>query len=361
MRKVLGLIFILSFTFGVGFEYPVLYESPRVLGMGGVDLAIGGLPFSLFSNPAGLSRMDRGFTVYLLNPSLEISSDAVRFIQDVENIQNSQNKEIQLVDLIKSYRGKVFRLGFSDFSFVGFRGVRFSFGFGALGLFRADGVLHQGFTSEGILETELNLFYGAIGGFAINFGNLKVGFGLKNVKRHGFFKKYYASDFLNPSFNVSKKLKEVFSDSSFDFGLIYQFEELPLEPSFGLSITNISDLNLGEFVIPQTINLGFALRPHLPLVKETTLGLDLIDLTKRLGNDTDLGKRTRFGVELKIWDNWFSTFILRAGIMNANYTAGLEFRLALFTIGFSTYAEEVGAYAGQDSSRRYSLFATLGW
>jgi len=52
---------------------------------------------------------------------------------------------------------------------------------------------------------------------------------------------------------------------------------------------------------------------------------------------------------------------LRTGLYQGYYTAGADLRLTIVKLMFTTYAEEVGAYAGQDEDRRYLLSVGFGW
>jgi hypothetical protein len=69
----------------------------------------------------------------------------------------------------------------------------------------------------------------------------------------------------------------------------------------------------------------------------------------------------RGGLELLIWNNTLTTFSTSVGFYKGEYTAGFSARLAVVEIGFTTYAEEVGHYLGQQTDRRYLVNITIGW
>ena len=51
-------------------ENASLYKDPRIMGMGGANVAVGAYSTSVFSNPAGLTNIkkDHGFVVDLFAP-----------------------------------------------------------------------------------------------------------------------------------------------------------------------------------------------------------------------------------------------------------------------------------------------------
>ena len=52
---------------------------------------------------------------------------------------------------------------------------------------------------------------------------------------------------------------------------------------------------------------------------------------------------------------------VRAGLYQGYPTFGVDLRLFIVTLNYTTYAEEVGAYAGQDDDRRHLIALNLGW
>lgn len=72
-------------------------------------------------------------------------------------------------------------------------------------------------------------------------------------------------------------------------------------------------------------------------------------------------KKVKTGVDATIIDNKFLTFKSGFGFYQGSYTAGLDLRITIFELSFTTYAEELGAYSGQDKDRRYLLNLTIGW
>lgn len=112
-----------------------------------------------------------------------------------------------------------------------------------------------------------------------------------------------------------------------------------------------------------TVNVGgaYLLRfPDRAFFKQIRLAADYIDLTQAY-TDSSYIKRTRFGADLHLWDNWLSTLNLQAGLYQGHMTAGLDARIGVVRLAYATYAEELGAYSGQDADRRHMLNFAIGW
>jgi hypothetical protein len=52
---------------------------------------------------------------------------------------------------------------------------------------------------------------------------------------------------------------------------------------------------------------------------------------------------------------------VQAGLYQGAWTAGASLRLSFLDLAFSTYAEELGAYSGQDDDRRYMASLGFNW
>jgi hypothetical protein len=125
---------------------------------------------------------------------------------------------------------------------------------------------------------------------------------------------------------------------------------------------NIGDLKFGDAgKLPMTVNLGIAVNPEIPVFDSLIVGLDYVDLFNNYEEDKDIGKRLRFGGELYLIDRKLLSLGLRAGLYQGYPTFGADLRFLLFTLSYVTYAEEVGAYAGQDEDRRHLVFLNIGW
>ena len=88
MKKIILLsVFATTAVMAAYSEHAYIYKDPRIMGMGGVNTAVGGYTSSVFSNPAGLSHMkkDHGLTVEVLGLGLSGSSKFQTFANDVKD------------------------------------------------------------------------------------------------------------------------------------------------------------------------------------------------------------------------------------------------------------------------------------
>jgi len=98
-----------------------------------------------------------------------------------------------------------------------------------------------------------------------------------------------------------------------------------------------------------------------------TAAVDWVDVTNNVKpvnlvtgeevDDDDFYKRVYFGAEAKLWKR----FALRGGFYQGYPSYGASLDLWALKLDYASYAEELGAYAGQTSDRRHVVQVTLGW
>lgn len=370
------------------YEYPTIYKDVRVLSMGGANVAVGGGNSAVFTNPAGLTKMDKGMTVDLLPLNFIIGQNVMDFASDMsdaadmptDTVEQENAQEEAFLDVLKEYRGKNIHFGFDSHTAVGWRGNNrwmpenddFAFSIGALGSVTTNFRTHQGYGSDGLLEVEARALTGGVFGAAYQRNDIHVGAALKVLSMSKLDRSYTTTDLMD----MSDDTKNVeFEDDLYDgnavgidAGLMYDYlPESAIRPTFGVSILNIGGMDFGDAgEIPMTVNVGTSIRPQGSFANgyfndKVTLAFDYIDLFNGYEQDSDIMKRTRLGGELLVWDHMLSTLALRAGLYQGQYTAGFDLRLTVVSIGFATYAEEVGAYAGQDPDRRFLATLRINW
>jgi hypothetical protein len=104
------------------------------------------------------------------------------------------------------------------------------------------------------------------------------------------------------------------------------------------------------------VDIGVAFDQDIWITK-ATFAADYVDLFSQLGDDDDLAKRLRMGVEVKF--PWVLS--VRMGLYQGYYTAGVTLDGVFVRLDALTYAEEIGAYAGQTRDRRFNLRFTIGF
>ncbi|SNR64864.1 hypothetical protein [Desulfurobacterium atlanticum] len=383
MKKIMGALTLLIITTlpatAANFEYPYIYKDPSIMAMGGAYTAVGGSVNSLFYNPAGLSdvREEAGFEVTLLKLGITTSEKTFDFVNDFTDVLDIDNETEQtkaLNDLILKYLGENFHLDAQTL----FLGIAKStensgFGFTVVGSAQFNFSTHTGAGTDGLIEVHQRAYGGVIGGYSRNFldGKLKAGIGIKYFYAESVDHNFTTTEILENSDNFTDYVNDNYlftgSGVGFDVGFEYApFEGNFLNPQFGLSILNVGDLELGDAgTIPMSVNLGVALKPEFEgfkgFFKYPVIALDIVDVTKNNGVDDDWGKRIRAGAKVNIWDNKFTTFAVATGLYQGYPTFGVDFRLGVFALQFATYAEEVGAYAGQDEDRRYTGSVSIEW
>ena len=361
-------------------EYPVLYKSPRAMGMGGAYTAIGGRVDSLFYNPATLINIpkDKGWEVNVLNLSVEAGKNTRNFIDDMQDANDTpdlnhdgktdDDQEKALNEVLAQYRGKNLHLGAADFTSFGKSYDSFAFGIGALANLQLNAMSHQGFGPEGFLEVNAAATYGAIGGFSMGVSDgLYAGLSLKSLTRESVNHNFTAREFVEHQDNlddyISDELRKRGTAVGFDAGMLWKFErDSWWRPSVGLSMLNIGDLNFKEAgKVPMTVNAGFAVNPNISWSRSLLIGIDYVDLLNGYSQDKDMAKRIRLGTELQLFDIMPVEMSLRLGLYEGYPTFGADLRLLTFLLSYTMYSEEVGAYSGQSKDTRQMLTLNFGW
>ncbi len=387
LNKILFIIvtIITIFTFtseieAASNEYPYLYKSPRAMGMGGAYIAIGGRVDTLFYNPAGLGKMpENDWEVNILSISGEAGKNALDFTSDLQDAFDtgdidkdgeSSDDQIQAVnDVFAKFRGENLHLSSSVLlPTLGKNYGTIAFGMSSVGRVKLDAVTHQGFGSDGLLEVNADATYGAIGGFSYNmYENLFLGASLKYLSRESLIHTFTSREIVEHQDNledlITDELKASGNAFGIDIGAIYKFSKYTrFKPAAGISILNIGDLDFGNAgKLPMTVNLGTSINPEIPIFGPLTIGLDYVDLFNGYDQDSDIGKRIRLGGELQLFDKKLASMAVRLGLYQGYPTAGVDLELFIITLSYVTYAEEVGAHAGQDDDRRHLVTLNIGW
>ncbi|MDW8433316.1 MAG: hypothetical protein RMK35_00765 [Aquificaceae bacterium] len=360
-------------------QYPYLYKSPRAMGMGGAYVAVGGKTDSVFYNPAGLSKMPvKNFEVNLINLSAGIGKNVLDFAQDLQDAfdvgdrnRDGDETDDQLREvnrILKKYRGEPMHLELSNWSSIGRNQGNWAFTLGGVARARMDAVPHQGFGSNGFLEVDADITGGGVFGLSFKVaGGLFLGGSVKALRREAIKHSFTAAEIVENQDNledyITEELRKSGNAVSGDVGIIYAFAQKSfLRPAIGASVMNIGDLDFKKAgKIPMTVNIGFSVNPKIPVFHSLILAADYIDLTQQYKEDKDKGKRIRLGGELQLINRWWLQLALRAGIYQGYPTYGAEIGSMLFNLSYVSYAEEVGAYAGQKKDRRHLITLNIGW
>jgi hypothetical protein len=352
--------------------YP-LYRDSRFMRMGGANVGLGGYGTSVFSNPAGLSKMrvEDGAEVKLINLSISTNSDAIELIQDgldVQDIDDENEQTLAAIDVIDKHLGENNHFEVSNFSYIAkkLKNKNINFSIGALTSLNLDFVAHRGFATNGVIDIQGMIVGGVVAGMSYMYSNkIAFGSGVKYLKYGSMQENFTIGKLLEHKNDLDTYLEdEALKDGYslvFDLGTMYKLKN-------GIQV-GFSALNLGGIgkknhltYIPETYNLGlgYVKKYKKRFLKELRAGVDYVDLTNEYNRD-DKMENLRGGLELLIWNNTLTTFSTSVGFYKGEYTAGFSARLTVVEIGFTTYAEEVGHYLGQETDRRYLVNVTIGW
>ncbi|MDA8100836.1 MAG: hypothetical protein M0042_14560, partial [Nitrospiraceae bacterium] len=270
--------------------------------------------------------------------------------------------------VIAKYRGENLYLRVADFSAIGKSFDSFAFAAGGLGSVQVNATPHEGFGSQGLLELNADVTYGAIGGFSIPFNErFSAGLTAKMLQRQSIHHDFTAQEIVEKQDNlgdyIQDDLRKKGSAFGFDVGMLWKIEpESYWRPAVGLSVLNIGDLDFGDAgKIPMTVNVGVSANPRIPFFRSLILGLDYVDVLNNFDQDKDKMKRLRYGAELQLFDVWPAEVSVRVGMYEGYPTFGADVRLLTFLVSYTLYSEEVGAYAGQDKDTRQLLTFNFGW
>ena len=364
------------------YEYPTLYKDARIMGMGGANIALGGEAASLFYNPAGLSGMDpeEGLEFEILNFNGAFSSNSFAMIGDL----GSAADEIAMIQAFESYYGENNHITVNDYSSLSYRGDNIAWSVGVLAGAQLNFQAHALSAASGILELNGLVAGGLISGLSYDLNSdLHIGLGLKVIQGYSLAADLTYGEVTNlsaaadPITYLTDTFGSAISATTIDAGVIYDLDDLlpmgdTLRPSVGISLTNIGGTDLGGYgFIPTSVNLGFAIRPDIPFLSDWAIAVDYIDVFNGLYADNNedgiadydksFSKRFRIGARASLLHNSIIQLTGSTGLYNAAFTAALEMRFLFMTMVASTYAEEIGAYAGQNLDRRYQVSFNMGF
>jgi len=350
------------------------------MGMGGAAIAVGGETDTLFYNPAGLSQIpdEEGMELNVIGVSAELGQDVIDFTDDLSDALDTkdlngdgdeEDDQLRAVsNVFADYQGDNQHLRIADRMSYGQKFGPLGIGIAGLISFRFDGMTHQGLGSNGILEINSNTLYGGLVGASFDITkDLALGGTVKYLASESLVHNFTIAELINNNEDIDEYIQDELlkrgSGMGIDLGAVYRLHYVPaLRPSVGVSIMDIGDTSFGDAgSMPMTVNLGVAVSPDVPVFGALTAGLDYVDILGNNGQDSDIGKRLRFGVELNVLDKWYGGLSLRSGLYQGYPTFGADLRLLAMTVSYVFYAEEIGAYAGQDKDKRQMVMLNIGW
>ena len=360
---ILSVLLIIFTGNALAVEYPSFFKGVRPLGMGGAFTAVADDENAMFYNPAGFNKVEGSGGLAILNPLIEISENSSKVFKEAKDTDFENTSET--ADFLRDRIGEHQHGRVALFPNVYFH----NFGIGLFGSVTVDAEIRDRQSPKVDLDIALDvgLLVSGARGF-LEDSRLKVGLTGKLINREALDKTYSVAD-ITSGFEPDDDLE---SGSGFgvDLGLIYSFKDVFMSPSIGVAIQNIGDIDLidkagltnGAGTIKQQVNIGVSLESKF-WIFDTILAFDFVDITRdyvdknELDDDDDLPKRLHMGAEIKLP----AVLTLRAGINQGYGTAGATINFWIIKLDLATYAEEIGAYAGQRPDRRTVAQLSLGW
>ena len=389
MKKRIILSALLASTsslMALGGEFAYLYKDPRIMGMGGVNVAVGGYSTSVFSNPAGLASIEKGegFVVDILGLGISLTNDSIDFASDIANTTDVD----EVATVLEKYNGQHFHDDVSNYSSVSKNSDEFAWSIGLLAATDLNVQSHTNNTAKGILATSSRGYAGVILGAAkpyhTDYGRIDVGVGLKVIAQQSYEGPLLLSD-LTGNDDIASTLQDKFQEQGTGFGLdlgvtYHPFESTLWHPAFGLSVLNIGDMSFNDSYgqQPLTVNIGASITPEVSFLDKLVVGVDYVDLfnantirdytysdtdevTYVDYTDSDFVKRIRVGVGVGLIDTSLFSTQVNLGIYQGAYTAGLDMRLSVVKLNFATYEEQIGTGSIEYPDRRYMAELGIGW
>lgn len=317
----------------------------RSRAMGGAQIAFARGTDALFYNPAALALVNNyGFT--LANLNVGASKNSKRLVEQMAN----SGGNISATDLDDLY-GKTFFAEISAHS-----GMVFPFfGFGA---YSSNYVLEE-FSNPVYSTVHLDFIsdYGYVVAGALPLGQqLSLGIAGRHIKRWGGKQDISASDFIGS--NEMDVIESHFTDkgagNALDLSMLYLIPKSDVAIAAvwknvgGTSFKTTSGSN-GVAYQEDSLSLGIAHQADTDWGMLTT-GLDY----NFVNQSGELPKKLHLGTELSV-----GLLDLRAGLSQGYLTYGAGLDLFFLQLDFASYADEIGASAGDNKNDRYQVSLTF--
>ena len=390
MKKIISVALLGATTslMALGAQQAFLYKDPRVMGMGGANVAVGAYSSAIFSNPAGLTNIkkDEGFVVDLLNVGVTMSDKTLDLVSDLDDAGNDSNK---IESVINKYSGEAFNVQANNYSSISKHSDSFAWSVGLLAAADVSLMVHgNGSVNGAPIEAAGRAYGGVVLGVAqeymTEFGQLDVGLGFKYITQNSYEGPLYVSDLQGD--NVLQDLQDKYEKTASGFGVDVGVTYKPFasdtywHPALGLSVLNIGSMTMDDNYggQPMTVNVGASVTPDVSFMNKLVLAVDYVDLlnentvrqyTFASGGevsyedytDADFMKRLRLGAGMGLINNSYFTLTLNGGLYQSAYTAGIDMALTILKLNVSTYQEQIGTGSVDIPDRRYMAQIGIGW
>lgn len=399
MKKIipLALIGATNIAMAMYAEQAYLYKDPRIMGMGGANVAVGGYSSSLFHNPAGLNSIEKkeNFVIDFLNIGAVVSTNGQDFandISDARDIDDDNDNNIETTKVLEKYSGEHFNVSANSYLSISKNTNKGAFTFGVLGGADVNIMAHgNGGANGGFLEVTSKAYTGFVVGYSKDFetriGKVDIGVGLKYINLTSVEGALGINELIekkneNLGDILEDRYKKESSGVGIDLGaIVHPFEDNSWNPAFGLSILNIGSMDMDEYYgkQPMTVNIGASVTKRFEKIEKLTMAIDYVDLFNanqlRLYNydssnetisfeDYDVSgsiNNLRLGVGAEISNRKYFGLSLYSGLYQGAMSAGVDLRVAILRMNFTTYEENIGTSDTEIKDRRYMMQLGLSW
>jgi hypothetical protein len=328
----------------------------RPLGMGNAFVAVSDDFNALFYNPAGLARL-KEWDGELLNLGFTVSSNVQNIIKESQTaFKNADDSSKAALDLIENRMGENTALVIDWTPHLVFQ----NFGVGVgWSLISGDVSFHR------YPSVDLDVASRVIVpiSFAKNFleDRLSVGVTLKARAMAGLDHEFSIEDINKFQSEGNDDLSDFIQSGTgygADIGLLFTPIK-PMEPTLGISITDIGGTSYEKFKLdkeknvgtpdqqPMSINVGVSAKPWSKNRMHLLTAVDMHSINQPIS----FSKKLNLGSELALG----SILKIQAGLHQGYFTGGVQFDVGLLNLRMVSYSEELGTVAGTTESRRYAV------
>ncbi len=360
---------MVAFTFHVSArDFYRIGQDYRSMAMGNTGIASANNSSALFYNPAAMSNI---FTWWVDFPALQAtySDDAKDLYETLQNGLDLDTKDKQ-IEFMEDNIGKnpYLRINFGSSLFINMSQKGLTLGANYTYELIVDIEVRNASAPEITAYERLDLIRQVGISIPIGLGKWILGVNYKMIDRNELDFTYTIVDAANETnFPTLQDDGLKGSGGAFDVGFMYR-TATKARIMFGGVWRN--EVELGDASnIPTQLDLGMSMRQEYSIFR-WIFALDLRDITRQLGSEDkstsekSIYRRLHIGTEVGIFplsknSSWIS---LRAGYNSGYLTWGGEIAFAHgLILGYTTYVEETGEYAGQKPSPRTAIYLSLGF
>jgi len=326
----------------------------RPLAMGNAFVAVADDFNALYYNPAGLARI-KEWQMEIVNPRFDLSTNTYFLAKTIKS-KGKMNLSDEL-NTIDDDAGKPNYVGVGITPYF----IAPGWGFGINSNNFASFIAHKNVDVELNANAKLIVPISKAANFFSN--RLSLGVTVKAEAIAGIDRDVSVNNIsiISKNTNSNQKIDDFITSGKgigVDLGLLFTPSDTPMEPTFGMSITDVGGTKLTKLLkkgepaddIPPSVNTGISFKP---IKTERQYLLVAID-TQMINQDEHFSHKLSFGLEYGV----LKVIKVQAGLLDGYPTAGFQLDLTLLKIRLATYAVDRSDLVGLEKNladRRVSL------